>query len=99
MKIANLFCAFALFAGTISAFADGTNAAPPTAAPAAASDTNMVAVITTSDGTMVISFWPGEAPNTVANFEKLAKQGFYDGTCFHRIMKGFMIQGGDPLSK
>jgi peptidyl-prolyl cis-trans isomerase B (cyclophilin B) len=39
------------------------------------------------------------APNTVENFKKLARAGFYDGTAFHRIVKGFMIQGGDPLTK
>lgn len=48
---------------------------------------------------MVISFWPDVAPKTVENFKKLARQGYYDGTAFHRIMKGFMIQGGDPLTK
>ena len=64
-----------------------------------ASSTNMVAVIKTSEGTMVIEFWPDVAPKTVANFETLAKKGFYDGTCFHRVIKGFMIQGGDPLTK
>jgi peptidyl-prolyl cis-trans isomerase B (cyclophilin B) len=58
-----------------------------------------VAVITTSEGEMTIRFWPDVAPKTVENFKKLARQGFYDGTAFHRIVKGFMIQGGDPLSK
>jgi peptidyl-prolyl cis-trans isomerase B (cyclophilin B) len=58
-----------------------------------------VAVIKTSEGTMVIGFWPDVAPGTVENFKKLARQGFYDGTVFHRVIKGFMIQGGDPLSK
>jgi len=58
-----------------------------------------VALIKTSAGEMVIQFWPDVAPNTVENFKKLAKKGFYDGTCFHRIVKGFMIQGGDPLTK
>ncbi|HOC00519.1 MAG TPA: peptidylprolyl isomerase [Verrucomicrobiota bacterium] len=48
---------------------------------------------------MVIAFWPDVAPNTVANFKKLAQAGFYDGTCFHRIVKDFMVQGGDPLTK
>ncbi len=48
---------------------------------------------------MVAEFWPDVAPNTVENFKKLARQGFYDGTAFHRIVKGFMIQGGDPLTK
>jgi peptidyl-prolyl cis-trans isomerase B (cyclophilin B) len=58
-----------------------------------------VAVLKTSQGEMVIAFWPEVAPKTVANFIKLAKSGFYDGTAFHRIIKGFMIQGGDPLTK
>lgn len=48
---------------------------------------------------MVVAFWPDVAPKTVENFKKLAKSGFYDGTAFHRIVKGFMIQGGDPLTK
>lgn len=58
-----------------------------------------VAVIKTSKGEMVVEFWPDVAPKTVENFKKLANSGFYDGTCFHRIVKGFMIQGGDPLTK
>jgi peptidyl-prolyl cis-trans isomerase B (cyclophilin B) len=61
--------------------------------------TNEVAVIQTSEGEMVIRFWPDVAPKTVENFKKLAQQGFYDGTAFHRIVKNFMIQGGDPLTK
>jgi peptidyl-prolyl cis-trans isomerase B (cyclophilin B) len=48
---------------------------------------------------MKIALWPDVAPGTVENFKKLAQQGFYDGTAFHRIVKGFMIQGGDPLTK
>ena len=60
---------------------------------------NEVAVFKTSEGEMVAEFWPDVAPNTVENFKKLAKQGFYDGTAFHRIIKGFMAQGGDPLTK
>jgi len=55
--------------------------------------------ITTTEGEMVIEFWPDVAPKTVENFKTLAQKGFYDGTCFHRIIKGFMIQGGDPLTK
>lgn len=61
--------------------------------------TNEVAVIETTKGNMVIEFWPDVAPKTVENFKKLAKDKFYDGTAFHRIMRGFMIQGGDPLTK
>ena len=67
--------------------------------PAARAADKEVAVFKTAAGEMVIEFWPETAPNTVANFIKLAKSGFYDGTAFHRIIKGFMIQGGDPLSK
>jgi peptidyl-prolyl cis-trans isomerase B (cyclophilin B) len=48
---------------------------------------------------MIIRFWPEVAPKTVENFKKLAREGFYNGTAFHRIVKGFMIQGGDPLTK
>jgi peptidyl-prolyl cis-trans isomerase B (cyclophilin B) len=57
------------------------------------------AVITTDRGEMKIKFWPDVAPKTVANFMKLASSGFYDGTAFHRIIKGFMIQGGCPNTK
>lgn len=58
-----------------------------------------VAAIKTAAGEMVIEFWSDVAPTTVENFKKLARQGFYDGTAFHRIVKNFMIQGGDPLTK
>ena len=57
------------------------------------------AVITTSIGEMTVAFWPDVAPKTVENFKKLARAGFYDGTAFHRIIKGFMIQGGCPNTK
>ena len=60
---------------------------------------NEVAVLKTTAGEMVIELWPDVAPKTVENFKKLAKEGFYDGTAFHRVIKGFMIQGGDPLTK
>lgn len=60
---------------------------------------NEVAVIKTSEGEMVVQFWTDAAPNTIENFKKLARSGFYNGTIFHRIVKGFMIQGGDPNSK
>jgi peptidyl-prolyl cis-trans isomerase B (cyclophilin B) len=77
--------------------APNTNTPPPAAAPAAPQ--KEVAVISTTEGDMVIEFWTDAATNTVANFKKLAKAGFYDGTCFHRVIQGFMIQGGDPLTK
>lgn len=58
-----------------------------------------VAVVKTSEGEMALEFWPDVAPGHVENFTKLAKKGFYDGTCFHRVIKDFMIQGGDPNTK
>jgi len=58
----------------------------------------MQATLHTNQGDITIEF-SDATPNTVANFVKLAGAGFYDGTKFHRVIKGFMIQGGDPLSK
>jgi peptidyl-prolyl cis-trans isomerase B (cyclophilin B) len=60
---------------------------------------NEIAVIKTTEGEMVLEFWPDVAPGHVENFKKLARQGFFDGTCFHRVIKDFMIQGGDPLTR
>lgn len=58
---------------------------------------NPVATIEMQDGQkIVIELYPGIAPNTVNNFISLANKGFYDGTIFHRVVPGFMIQGGDP---
>lgn len=64
-----------------------------------AADTDKVAVIETKFGKMVVEFYEKDAPKTSANFMKLANEGFYNGTTFHRVIPGFMIQGGDPLSK
>ncbi|MGM0523807.1 MAG: peptidylprolyl isomerase [Bacillota bacterium] len=59
---------------------------------------NPVATIElTTDETIQLELYPNTAPNTVANFISLAETGFYDGVIFHRIIKDFMIQGGDPL--
>jgi len=57
------------------------------------------AVIETKYGKIELKFYPQAAPNHVKNFIKLAKEGFYDGTIFHRVIPGFMIQGGDPNTK
>ena len=57
------------------------------------------AVIKTQLGDMEIVFFPDKAPNHVQNFIKLAKSGYYNGTIFHRVIPGFMIQGGDPNTK
>ncbi len=58
-----------------------------------------IAVITTPKGEIRLEFYTGDAPNTVAAFIELADAGFYDGSKFHRVEPGFVIQGGDPLSK
>ena len=54
------------------------------------------ATIETTAGTMTAEFFPAEAPKTVNNFVFLAREGFYDGVIFHRVIPGFVIQGGDP---
>lgn len=106
MKIKQFHCLLGLLLGV----AAGCNKPEQTQSPstptppkqetkAVSANTNEVAVIKTSAGEMVVEFWPEVAPKTVENFKKLSREGFYDGTCFHRIIKGFMIQGGDPLSK
>ena len=74
--------------------------AKATAAKAAPAATGpQVAVLETAMGTIVIKFHEADAPKTVANFKKLVKSKYYDGTYFHRVIPGFMIQGGDPNSK
>ena len=65
---------------------------PASADPSAA----YTAVIETSAGEIRIELWPDAAPQTVGNFVGLARQGFYDGTVFHRVIRDFMIQGGCP---
>jgi len=59
----------------------------------------VVATMHTNQGDITLELYPDQAPKAVANFEKLAKSGFYNGTLFHRVIKSFMIQGGDPLTK
>ena len=86
--------AVALLLGSAVFAADEKKAENPTM-----NASNEVAVIKTNEGDMVVQFWNDAAPNTIENFKKLARSGFYDGTIFHRIVKGFMIQGGDPNSK
>jgi len=89
-----LYCAFTLAMALAVARGADTN---PSGSSGPAS--NEAAVIKTTEGDMVVQFWPDVAPKTVENFKTLAKKGFYNGTAFHRIIKGFMIQGGDPNTK
>ncbi len=93
MKWTLLCCALGLALSTNPVRAEEKKDASP------AQTKDEVAVIKTSEGEMVAEFWKDAAPETIENFKKLARAGFYDGTTFHRIVKGFMIQGGDPLSK
>lgn len=57
----------------------------------------MIVMEMENGGTIKLELYPEYAPKTVANFEKLVAEGFYDGLTFHRVISGFMIQGGDPL--
>ena len=59
-------------------------------------DKKITATMRTSSGTIVFDLFPSDAPKTVNNFVFLSREGFYDGVIFHRILKGFMLQGGDP---
>ena len=81
-------------AAAVLAFA----AAAPQAAHAADGE-DRLAVLDTGSGRIVIEFFAGDAPGHVDNFVSLAESGFYDGTVFHRVIRGFMIQGGDPNTR
>jgi peptidyl-prolyl cis-trans isomerase B (cyclophilin B) len=96
-RMKNLFASF-LSVFALAGIAAAQDEKKPEAKPEAAA-ADEVAVIKTNHGVMVLEFWPDVAPKHVENFKTLAKKGFYDGTCFHRVIKGFMIQGGDPLTK
>jgi peptidyl-prolyl cis-trans isomerase B (cyclophilin B) len=94
MKFAISICACSLALGLVVRAEDSKKETDAKSPPK-----DEVAVIKTTEGDMVVQFWPEAAPKTVENFKALAKKGFYDGTAFHRIIKGFMIQGGDPNTK
>ena len=71
-------------------------ALPYTPEPPKAKQPDPKVLLVTNHGEIELELWEDEAPNTVANFISLAEQGFYNGLTFHRIIKDFMIQGGDP---
>lgn len=97
--------AYALTAALAAALslASAATQTSPQSAPAApappAAETEEVGVIATDVGKIVIRFFPDSAPGHVENFKALARAKFYDGTAFHRVVPGFVIQGGDPNSK
>jgi len=64
-----------------------------------AEEEEKIVVLETRSGVLVIQFFPEDAPNTVDNFVELVESGYYDRTLFHRVINGFMIQGGDPNTK
>lgn len=88
-------------APVLMADSSGASAAPAAAPPAAPAATvaNPQIELKTTLGNITLELYEDDAPNTVANFITLAEQGFYDGTRLHRVIKGFMAQGGDPNSK
>lgn len=97
-SVLKMFCAVALVLICASAFVSCT---PKTnengeSEPAGISGTPRVAVTMENGGSFVIELYPEFAPKTVENFMKLVKEGFYDGLTFHRVIDGFMAQGGDP---
>jgi cyclophilin family peptidyl-prolyl cis-trans isomerase len=87
-KIFAIFVAVAVFLTGNSVFAKDLTAPDPEQA-----------VLDTSMGKITLEFFPNAAPKHVENFKTLARKGFYDGVKFHRVIKGFMIQAGDPNSK
>ena len=101
--LAVLICAF-MVCTLITACGDKTEKTPEnTAEPEASADITqkeenkiMVEITMKDGGKMQLELYPDVAPATVENFVKLVNDGFYDGLTFHRIIKGFMIQGGDP---
>ena len=96
VAISSLMLCGLLLSGALLAGCGGTSDVKPVAPPPSLGPQ---AIIKTKFGDIYIKFYPDVAPNHVANFIKLAKAGFYDGTIFHRVIPGFMIQGGDPNTK
>src|SRR5579885_2249336 len=85
-KLMALLAVVAMAAAALGAEADGLPMR----------NTGHYAVLDTDRGTIVIELYPAVAPKTVANFEKLSRDGFYNGLTFHRVEPGFVVQGGDP---
>jgi len=89
----------ALALALIAPGAQAASSAKPIKGKAVAPAKDQAVVLETAQGNIVIKLADAKAPKTCANFRKLVSQGFYDGTSFHRVISGFMIQGGDPNTK
>jgi len=91
----------AVLAGAVLLTASGAAAQSPAPKAGPPTPANVKGALITMDkgGEIRIEFFPQDAPKTVQNFVRLASDGFYDGTTFHRVEPGFVVQGGDPLSK
>lgn len=87
------FCLAALLLGACKETNPGNTASQPK------ETMDEVAIIETKFGKIVVEFFGDDAPKTTANFKKLAREKFYNGTTFHRVIPNFMIQGGDPNTK
>ena len=96
-----MLCGVLLAIGLLTGCGGKTDVKPAALPPAVAlpPGPSPKAIIKTKFGDIHIKLYPDVAPNHVENFIKLAKSGFYDGTIFHRVIPGFMIQGGDPNTK
>jgi len=98
LTLATLLGAGACGSGGSGSSSEATGS--PAGGPEDGGEQRPTAVLVVKDrGEIRIELLPEKAPKTVENFLKLAREGFYDGTTFHRVIPGFMIQGGDPLSK
>lgn len=94
-KLVAIVAALAIIAAA-AIFMSGNSMSNANDAPASGSN---IAVLETSTGTVKIELFLERSPITAGNFKKLVEEGFYDGTRFHRVIAGFMIQGGDPNSR
>lgn len=93
-RITPITCALILALISIGAITTGAKAATMDGLPVR--NTGHYAIIDTDRGVVVVELYPAVAPKTVANFEKLSKDGFYNKLTFHRVEPGFVVQGGDP---
>src|SRR5215213_3605616 len=96
LRIARALCLIGLLSAAVGSPGCGSESGNPKVPAGAKSSGGTHAVIDTDKGPIAIEFFEKEQPKAVENFRLLAEHGYYDGLTFHRIVKGFMIQGGDP---